>query len=60
MKSEEFDFLTDEEAVAFIALMTGTLREIAGERSFRPLMKGLTSAEQAAKAMKRLNRKVCA
>ena len=57
MPTSGFSFLTDEEAVSFIAMMVGKLRELADDRGFRQLMKGLTNAEQAAKAIKLAKRK---
>ena len=52
MPSSRYSFLTDAEAVSFIGTMARELLKIAEEHSLRPLMPGLTRAEQAAKVMK--------
>lgn len=57
MPSSKYSFLTDAEAVSFIGTMAGELLQIAEEHSLRPLIPGLTRAEQAAKIMKHVTMK---
>ena len=52
--SSRFSFLADDEAISFIRTMTNALRELAKERDFQPLTKGLTNAERIARAMNRV------
>ena len=52
--SNKFSFLTDDEVISFIRTMTKELRELAEDRDFQPLMKGLTNAERIAKATKHI------
>jgi len=52
MHSNKFNFLTDEEALSFIAIIIHELRELAENRVFRPFVLSLTGAERTSKAMK--------